>query len=95
MKCPICNEEAKLFAEVKPEGKIGCFCRNCKKGYVTKDPESGDWKEVTNLDLGLPKEVEKDLASYFSLDIDSEILGLAEMEFKMMITGEWEFAEDE
>jgi len=50
-KCPVCeNPEAELFAEVKPNGKIGCLCWNCSKGYITKNPNDG-WDEYKFLDI--------------------------------------------
>ena len=85
MNCPVCGAEAKLFAEVKPNGLIGCLCWECKKGYVTRDPEKG-WEESR---LKISMEAKKDLKSIFGLDVEKELRNLFEYEFRVLVTGDW------
>ena len=75
MNCPVCNKEAELFAEVKPDGWIGCFCINCSKIYVTRDPEKG-WKQAYDVEAA-----KQDLIGCFSLDAEKELISLAKCEF--------------
>ena len=69
---------------MKPNGKIGCFCLNCKKCYVTKDPDNG-WEESK---LKISKEAEQDLKSMFNIDIEEELKELMRYEFRASITGD-------
>lgn len=43
--CPECKNKAELYAEVDPEGLIGCFCKNCRCGYITTNPMDG-WDKI-------------------------------------------------
>ena len=79
MICPVCeSEKTELFAEVNPNGLIGCFCHICKKGYVTKDPDSG-WSHIE-----LTPEAIQDLQAMHGVCIPEVIwnIALAEREFE-------------
>jgi len=83
MNCPLCNRKANFYAETKPNGKIGIFCRYCQKGYYTTNPEDG-W-EVMEYNLKPPKDLakrEERLARYHNIDLTH-----VEREFKMFIAG--------
>lgn len=87
MKCPVCGTESKLFAEMKPNGRIGCFCRECGKGYITRDPEKG-WDESK-----FYSKVGAEDISYFKqvhgIDLMKEIyLQIFEVEFEKFIRGD-------
>jgi len=77
MNCPVCDKEAELFAEMHPNGLIGCFCYNCKKGYITKDPEEG-WSHIE-----LTPETIQDLQVTHGINISEVIweMALAERKF--------------
>jgi len=81
MQCPVCGKEAALCAEVNPNGKIGCFCRYCEKGYSTKDPING-WKEHEFTIIR--GEAAYDLKTMHNVDVSLEG---AEKEFEEMIAG--------
>jgi len=90
MECPLCKHEATLYAETKPNGKIGVFCRNCRKGYYTLNPDNG-W-EVIEYDFSPPKslaKMEQAMAAVHNIDMTEETLNIAELEFKAFVTGEW------
>ena len=90
MNCPLCNKESNLYAETKPNGKIGIFCRRCQKGYYTTNPEDG-W-EIKEYTFAPPKDLAKreaELAKIHNIDMNKEMLYLAEKEFEVFITGEW------
>jgi len=91
MNCPLCKHQANLYAETKPNGKIGIFCHRCEKGYYTTNPEDG-W-EIIEYSFKPPKNLvkrEQELAKIHNIDMNKEILMLAEKEFEIFITGKWE-----
>jgi hypothetical protein len=92
MECPVCKEEARLFAKVDPNGLIGCFCENCKKCYVTKDPEQG-WKE--HLKIRYNAEAVHDLKAMHNVDAKAELLAAMELEFGMEFYGKNYWPENE
>jgi len=82
MECPVCEQEATLYAEVNPNGLIGCFCGNCKKGYTTKNPEQG-WRE--HFKIRYCEKVAQDLKVIHNVNIDEELLRVMETEFSNMV----------
>lgn len=71
MICPVCNKEAELFADIHPNGLIGCFCKNCLKGYITRNPEDG-W-----CDIKITPEAIQDLKALHGVDLPPIIMEIA------------------
>jgi len=91
MNCPLCDKEATLYAETKPNGKIGVFCRNCRKGFYTLNPEDG-W-EIIEYNFNAPKHLNKMehiMSTIHNVNITEEMLNLSEKDFEVFITGDWE-----
>ncbi|MBD3406176.1 MAG: hypothetical protein GF411_08670 [Candidatus Lokiarchaeota archaeon] len=75
MICPVCeNEEATLFAEIKPDGWIGCFCKSCLKIYVTYGSDE-NWRTYCDVE-----EARQDIIGMFNVDIEKEIIDLVTYE---------------
>lgn len=69
---PECRKDtAHVFAENGQNGRIGCICLECRKSYITRDPENG-WDEF----LKINTEVCQDLQSLHGIDIRTEILNM-------------------
>lgn len=74
--CHVCEELADLIAQPDPNGYMGFFCLECRKGYITKDPKNG-WKETR---VHFSQETEQDLMAMHGVDIKRELTEMVELE---------------
>lgn len=76
ISCPVCSETAYAYAEKKPGGWMGCFCRKCVAGYKTKDPDGG-WVKATEAQT----QAFYDLKKVHNVDADGVICDLMQEGF--------------